>query len=1062
MRESRKPNSKLIAIIVSIALLCAMLPLTVLGTDEAANGYDYADVLGVELGKNLYDHNFSELTEVPSVWEVASGSAAMGSLEQGGIKKVGYMISGRNGNKNAVRIPIPTDNYVVKLTMYQDSAYSGGTIGRIYLHEQGIVNGEEAYFNTAEAQIGGFGRTQWNPPANGIRIAHYNSDGIESSSYTRVEDIGGGFGSDGNSALTLFFYSYNGTNYFVTETGTLLATVRDAKGADENYFAIAGDYMQILLSDFEVYELKDDNDESFPYENLVLNGSFDTDTSHWIPKTSDTVLTHNSEGYATAQKAGSLCALYSNVFEVRENYDLVFEYDYKAGTDYTKDEMTVFLFLYTAESLEGKNLETLGANGKYPSGYGGSSTTEIPKTYWQNGKIEYTVPAGYSYGQVRFAFRGRVANGDSFSVDDVKVYRLTDIFDRINDAIEAENLETFKSLIKEKSASIKHELFKVDAELMSALKALKTEKGEDLTVKDIYSVAMNNVTDIGNRLELFVDDALIDQNGTTAEFNVMSPKFEGQVMNLSGGFVCDDVQNAVYTGAFDPTRITEDTRPWESLGSVFGNVVELDGKFYHYYRGVDDEVLEADCYTGEGENPFGNYLNVCVAISDDGINWTRPELNLYDFMYEGENLPNNIVIGNIKENYSGHLSSFNAFIDKGPNANPEKPFKALMCIPKEKRWWGWYVYALESADGIHWETMNGGEPVINTASTGIMDSNNVVFWSDVSKQYELYFRKWQDNSDYGEQRGIAVISSKDFLNWSDIETAPMLDYYSDKTNQELLKRNEGLDGSHPDEYQYYTNEIGVYDRAPHYYIGMPTRYLGVNYEVAPYLAASRDGVNFKLWDDKLIENSAELDRDGNRSNYSRGGFFRTSETEYSFLATRGFKDSGCIIDRFSFRVDGFVSAVGDAEGKTVVTTPITFDGNRLLINYKANGGTVRAQLTDLEGNVLEGFSYDDCIALTGDSIEQEICFSGDLSKINQPVKVCFELTNAELYSYRFAEEVFDAGDVNKDGKIDVCDLVALNNMITDGTAEATPVNDLNGDGKADKLDLAEIRKLIIS
>jgi hypothetical protein len=46
--------------------------------------------------------------------------------------------------------------------------------------------------------------------------------------------------------------------------------------------------------------------------------------------------------------------------------------------------------------------------------------------------------------------------------------------------------------------------------------------------------------------------------------------------------------------------------------------------------------------------------------------------------------------------------------------------------------------------------------------------------------------------------------------------------------------------------------------------------------------------------------------------------------------------------------------------------------------------------------------------------------------------------------------------------MDVCDLVALNNMITDGTAEATPVNDLNGDGKADKLDLAEIRKLIIS
>ena len=68
------------------------------------------------------------------------------------------------------------------------------------------------------------------------------------------------------------------------------------------------------------------------------------------------------------------------------------------------------------------------------------------------------------------------------------------------------------------------------------------------------------------------------------------------------------------------------------------------------------------------------------------------------------------------------------------------------------------------------------------------------------------------------------------------------------TNEELITRNKGYDGNHPDEYQLYTNAIHTYDRAPHIYIGLPTRYLGTaGTEVAPYFIASHDGVNFKFW-----------------------------------------------------------------------------------------------------------------------------------------------------------------------------------------------------------------------
>lgn len=761
--------------------------------------------------------------------------------------------------------------------------------------------------------------------------------------------------------------------------------------------------------------------------------------------------------------------IHSNVFEVKEKTDLVFEFSYKSNKDYTADDFTVYLLVYTAESLEGKDKENLGADGALPGGYKGSNKTLMPKTSWQNGKIEFTVPAGYSYGQVQFGFRGRVPVGDSFSVDDVKVYRKIDILDRINEAIENEDFFEFKELIKSKSAGIVYETMKIDEEFFAVLKALKTAKGEDLTANDIYTASINKVDDIGNKLELFVEESLIDKNNTTATFEVMTPKLEGQVIDLSGGFVCDDIQKGIYTGAFDPSRITEDTRPWECLGSADGNVIKVGDKYHFYYRGVDDEVVGVDSYVGGGETlPLANYMNVCVAVSDDGINWTRPELNLNEFIYNGESLPNNIIISNISEKCSGgHIASFHAFEDKNPNADSDKLYKALMPVVKEKNWWGFYIYALESADGINWEFMNGGQPIIDTPLTNVLDSQNVVIYNSEKGEYEFFFRKWRDNEDYGEQRAICMISSKDFINWSSIDEAPFLDYYSDKTEEELIERNIGYNGYHPDGYQFYTNAIDTYERAPHIYIGMPTRYLGTKgTEVAPYLAASRDGVNFKLWDTKLIEPSAELGRDGNRSNYAIPGIFRTSEKEYSFFASRNFKNSGCIIDRFSFRVDGFVAAVGDAQGKQVVTTPVTFGGNSLVVNFEAQSGTVRAQLTDADGNVLEGFSFDDCSAITGDSIEQEIKFKGDLSAINQPVKICFELIDAKLYSYKFtnsSQEVL-TGDINADNAVNAADLAILKKVIAGITPlDAEEVKNYNVDenlGIPNASDLALLKKIV--
>ncbi len=814
--------------------------------------------------------------------------------------------------------------------------------------------------------------------------------------------------------------------------------------------------------------------------SLLQNGSFSTSVSPWRAFSSSTPTAVYSETYGgcaiLTKSSNVISMMLSEVIDV--SYGDILHLEFTAKSNRDNVQLTFTNSQFTEEELRNYG-ELAGESGK-------EAASKVFETF----NITTTATAFVADVRVGTNIYGLVAalslesgnTGDVVYIDDVTIAHGTSRFvnDKLNLAIDSSNSDSFKRWMKHKNSNLVYEKIKVDEQLMSNLKTAKDEKGENLTSDEIADISESRVTNIGTRLELFVDDTLIDTKNTTADLEAMQPEFAGQILNASGGFVCDNIANEVYTGHFDASRITEDTRPWESLGSDFGNVIKAGDKYLYYYRGVDEEVQTVDRYVngaGNHDPSVAYYLNVCVAESTDGVTWTRPELNLYDFEYEGENLSNNIIIGDIMENFEGrHLASFCAFKDEGPNANPEKPYKAMM-VTVMARGWGFDLFAFESADGIHWELMNNGEPVITNGRSDIMDSMNVVLWSEEDEEYKMYFRMWQEHPEYGQQRAVATISSKDFINWTSIDTeSEFLDYYSDKTDEELTERNSGYNGDHPDGYQLYTNGIQAYDRAPHIYIGMPTRYLGNKaHEVAPYLVAGRDGQNFKFWDNMLIEPSAELGRDGNRSNYSICGVFRTSETEYSFLAARGFKDSGCIIDRFSFRVDGFVSAKGDAAGKTLVTTPVTFSGDRFILNYKAPEGTVRAQLTDVNGNALEGFTYADCTALTGDSIEQELSWTGDLSTINQPVKINFELTNAELYSYKFAcseheyqseidtdcELCGDNRDVNGDGEYDIRDLVYIGeNASSEDWYKKSA--DKNNDGVINLKDIDIIRKRILN
>jgi hypothetical protein len=105
------------------------------------------------------------------------------------------------------------------------------------------------------------------------------------------------------------------------------------------------------------------------------------------------------------------------------------------------------------------------------------------------------------------------------------------------------------------------------------------------------------------------------------------------------------------------------------------------------------------------------------------------------------------------------------------------------------------------------------------------------------------------------------------------------------------------------------------------------------------------------------------------------------------------------------RLDGFVSMdAGDKEG-LITTKPLSFEGDRLVLNLHVAGtGLVKVALLDREGNPLPGFSADECIAINADGVSLEVRWKkASLAELaGQPVRIQFILRNAKLYAFQFA------------------------------------------------------------
>lgn len=221
--------------------------------------------------------------------------------------------------------------------------------------------------------------------------------------------------------------------------------------------------------------------------------------------------------------------------------------------------------------------------------------------------------------------------------------------------------------------------------------------------------------DIGNSLELFVDDLLID--------------------NLEG-----DVRREMRRPEPKEVVLVTDS-PWEGNTSGYYTLFR-DGDLYRMiYRGWQHDAKMKAVHQEV----------TCYAESRDGIHWTKPNLGLFEWNGSKDN---NIVW------LSSGTHNFTAFRDDNPATPDEARYKAL-------GGGGGGLLAFQSPDCKTWKLIQD-KPVI---TNGAFDSQNLAFWDSQRKEYRGYWRYFtkgvttEKNWKPDGVRAIRTATSKDFIHW---------------------------------------------------------------------------------------------------------------------------------------------------------------------------------------------------------------------------------------------------------------------------------------------------------
>ena len=239
------------------------------------------------------------------------------------------------------------------------------------------------------------------------------------------------------------------------------------------------------------------------------------------------------------------------------------------------------------------------------------------------------------------------------------------------------------------------------------------------------------IVDIGGRLELLVDDFLIDSLQGEVRLKQHRPERKEIVFRTDA--------------------------PWEGNASAYQSVFQ-DGDLYRmYYRGMHyrDHPHESGS-AAKALAPHAHYL--CYAESDDGIHWRRPKLGLYDF---NGSKANNIVLHPDTPGNNCSPPQTAVFLDDNPDCPPDERIKII----GQGDLRGNGLYVMKSSDGVRFSPLSP-DPIV---TEGAFDSQNIAFWDPTLRAYREYHRITLPSG----LRGVATATSADLLRFRTLHRARM-------------------------------------------------------------------------------------------------------------------------------------------------------------------------------------------------------------------------------------------------------------------------------------------------
>lgn len=457
--------------------------------------------------------------------------------------------------------------------------------------------------------------------------------------------------------------------------------------------------------------------------------------------------------------------------------------------------------------------------------------------------------------------------------------------------------------------------------------------------------------EVGDRVQPIVDRHLIESM-EGLDLRLATPRDEGEVFR------------------FD--------RPWEGAFCAYATVIQDADRYLLYYRGLPESGKDGT-----------NREVTCVAASDDGIEWTRPDLRFFEV--DGEAV-NNIVLADA----APITHNFSPFLDTRPGVPDDERFKALGGSERSG------LVAWVSGDGFAWRRLQD-EAVL---TDGMFDSQNVAFWSETERCYVCYFRTWTGEG-YSGIRTVSRAASTDFRIWS--ETVPMR--FGDVPLEHL-----------------YTNQTHPYFRNPEISIAIAARFMPGRQVVTEAEAADLgvDPKYFKDCSDAVFMTTRGGDRydrtfrEGflkpglglenwvSRANYPALGVVPTGPTEMSIYMNADYAQPSAHLRRYSLRLDGFASVHAGPDEGDWTTRPIAFEGSRLELNLATSAaGEIRVEIQETDGTPIPGFTLDDAIPTIGNEIAKTVRWAGDPdlgTLAGRPVRLRFAMRDADLYAFRFGSE----------------------------------------------------------